>query len=86
MLIQLILADHIKARIDAQRKVLLARQADARPTTLDRTLKTGREFARQAKAALLRMNMLKADFVVRRTDAGADSAMAVDTDRASTPL
>ena len=91
-LIQLVLAESINARIDSQRKVLVARQSDARLTTLDRSLKTGSEFTRQSKAALLRMNMLKADFVVRRSDGGhggasmGESAMAVDGERASTPV
>ena len=92
-LIQLILAESIKARIDSQHKVLLARQSDARSATLDRTLKTGREFTRQSKAALLRINMLRADFVVRRAEgqgdrggAGSDTTMMAVDDRAGTPV
>ena len=80
----------IKARIDALRKALHTRQADVSAQTLEHALQSGQDFQRQTKAALLRMNMLRANFVVQREDPTssgnataltADNAMAVDLDR-----
>lgn len=65
---QLVQDGSIKARIDAERKALLASQADVRAATLDQALASGHTFTRQSKAALLRMNMLRADFVVRPSE------------------
>jgi COP9 signalosome complex subunit 1 len=81
-LVQLVQDGSIKARIDAERKALVASQADVRAATLDQALTSGHAFTRQSKAALLRINMLRADFVVRPADSTPASAAATTTGEA----
>jgi len=89
-LVELIQSRDIKARIDGLRKALHTRQADVSAQTLEHALQSGQDLQQQAKAALLRINMLRANFVVQREDSAgsggtaalaADNAMAVDLDR-----
>ncbi|KAH7686844.1 26S proteasome regulatory subunit Rpn7/COP9 signalosome complex subunit 1 protein [Dioscorea alata] len=55
----LITENQIQARIDSHNKILYARHADQRNATFQRVLQTGEEFNRDAKAMLLRANLLK---------------------------
>ena len=61
----LIMVKQIPARIDSQAKVLHARHADQRTATFATALKVGEEFMRDTKALLLRINLMRADFVVK---------------------
>ena len=63
----LIMQKHIAARIDSQSKVLYARQADQRTATFAAALKMGEEYMRDTQALLLRINLMRADFVVKGT-------------------
>ena len=64
-LAKLIMAGQIPARIDSHNKVLHARHADQRTATFATALKVGEEFMRDTKALLLRINLMRADFVVK---------------------
>eukprot|EP00252_Welwitschia_mirabilis_P017230 TRINITY_DN38206_c0_g1_i1.p1 TRINITY_DN38206_c0_g1~~TRINITY_DN38206_c0_g1_i1.p1 ORF type:complete len:440 (-),score=62.48 TRINITY_DN38206_c0_g1_i1:314-1633(-) len=57
----LIMDNQIQARIDSHRSILYARHADQRNTTFQRVLQTGEEFDREARAMLLRANLMKHD-------------------------
>lgn len=61
----LIMDNQIQARIDSHNKILYARQTDQRATTFEKAVETGGQYQRSSKALLLRLNMLKSDFVVR---------------------
>ncbi|KAL5727644.1 COP9/signalosome complex subunit Csn1 [Ranunculus cassubicifolius] len=61
----LITDNQIQARIDSHSKILYARHADQRNATFQRVLKMGGEFDRDAKAMLLRANLLKHDYNAR---------------------
>jgi COP9 signalosome complex subunit 1 len=69
-LAQLIMSRQIAARIDSQRKVLHARNADARASTFEAAVKMGDEYLRETRALVLRINMMRADFVVRGAGEG----------------
>lgn len=56
---KLALCGLLQARIDSHNKILYARHADQRNATFQRVLQTGEEFNRDAKAMLLRANLLK---------------------------
>jgi hypothetical protein len=64
----LIMAKQISARIDSQNKVLHARQAEQRAQTFSAALKMGEDYVRETKALLLRINLMRADFVVKGND------------------
>ena len=64
-LASLIMAGQISARIDSHNKVLHARHTDARAGTYATALKMGDEYIRDTMALLLRINLLRADFVVK---------------------
>jgi len=55
----------ISARIDSHNKRLYARQTDQRTATFDKSLKMGDEYQSNTKTLLLRINLLKNDFVVK---------------------
>jgi COP9 signalosome complex subunit 1 len=64
-LAKLIMAQHIPARIDSQANVLYARHADQRTATFTAAHKAGEEHMRDMRALLLRMNLMRADFIVK---------------------
>jgi len=64
-LAQLIMSGQIPARIDSQAKVLYARNTDQRTATFATAIKMGEEYMRDTKALLLRINLLRADFIVK---------------------
>jgi len=64
-LAQLIMKGQIPARIDSQAKVLHARNIDQRTATFSAAIKMGDDYIRDTKALLLRINMLRADFIVK---------------------
>jgi len=55
----------ISARIDSHNKRLYARQTDQRTATFDKALKMGEEYQNSTKTLLLRVNLLKNDFIVK---------------------
>jgi len=55
----------ISARIDSHNKRLYARQTDQRTATFDKSLKMGDEYQSNTKTLLLRINLLRNDFVVK---------------------
>ncbi|KAL6079646.1 COP9/signalosome complex subunit Csn1 [Balamuthia mandrillaris] len=61
----LIMEGSIQARIDSQNKILYARTANQRCVTFEKALKMGEEYQRNTKAMLLRVDLMKHDFVVR---------------------
>jgi COP9 signalosome complex subunit 1 len=62
---RLIMEGSIQARIDSHNKRLYARQTDQRGTTFEKTVSMGDEYQMNTKALLLRVNMLRNDFVVK---------------------
>ena len=64
-LAKLIMSQQIAARIDSQNKVLHARRTDQRTTTFSAAIQMGDEYMRDTKAMLLRINLMRADFVVK---------------------
>jgi len=72
----LILSKEILARIDSQNKILYARQVDQRGSTFQRALAVGHDYERHAKMALLRVNLVRANFVIR-SDKKEDNPTAV---------
>jgi len=64
-LAQLIMKGQIPARIDSQAKVLHARNTDQRTATFNAAIKMGDDYIRDTKALLLRINLLRADFIVK---------------------
>lgn len=64
-LAQLIMDGKIASRIDSQNKVLYARTADQRTATFSKTLGLGADYLRETRALLLRINLMRADFVVK---------------------
>lgn len=64
-LAKLIMSQQIAARIDSQNKVLHARRTDQRTTTFSAAIQMGDEYMRDTKAMLLRINLMRADFIVK---------------------
>jgi len=62
---RLIMDGSIQARIDSHNKRLYARQTDQRTSTFEKTLQLGDEYQESTKALLLRINLLRNDFVVK---------------------
>jgi len=62
---QLIMENQIQARIDSHNKRLYARHVDQRSATFEKTLQMGEEYQNNAKAILLRVNVLRSDFIVK---------------------
>jgi len=61
----LIVEGSINARIDSHNKVLYARKTNLRSSTFDTSIKMGETYQRNTKAMILRMNILKRDFIIR---------------------
>jgi len=61
----LIMSKQIHARIDSQNKVLHARHADQRTSTFAAAIQMGDDYMRDMTALLLRINLMRADFVVK---------------------
>ena len=64
-LAKLIMAGQIPARIDSHNKVLHARHADQRTATFQKALAMGDDYVRDSMALLLRINLMRHDFVVK---------------------
>ncbi|KAF7723621.1 cop9 signalosome complex subunit [Apophysomyces ossiformis] len=66
-LISLINGDHgrIEARIDSNRKILCTKRPELRKKVFKQALDAGDNYELAAKALMLRMNLLKADMIVR---------------------
>ena len=64
-LASLIMTKQISARIDSQAKVLYAKQVDQRTQTFAAALKMGEDYMRDTRALLLRINLMRADFIVK---------------------
>jgi len=62
---KLIMESKIQARIDSHNKRLFARQTDQRSSTFDKTFQIGEEYQENTKATLLRVNLMRNDFVVK---------------------
>jgi len=61
----LIMAGQIPARIDSHNKVLHARHADQRMSTFQKALSMGDDYVRDSMSLLLRINLMRNDFVVK---------------------
>jgi len=61
----LIMDSSIQARIDSHNKVLYARHTDQRNLSFEKAVKMGQEYERNTKGMLLRMNLLKNDFIIK---------------------
>jgi len=66
----LIMARQIAARIDSQAKVLHSRQIDQRSATFASAIKMGEDYLRDMKALILRINLMRADFIVKGSGEG----------------
>jgi len=64
-LARLIMDDSIQARIDSHNKRLYARHIDQRSATFEKTIQVGEEYQENVKGTLLRMSLLRSDFVVK---------------------
>jgi len=64
-LAKLIGTGQIPARIDSHNKLLYARHDDQRSATFQKALAMGEDYMRDTKALLLRINMMRNDFVVK---------------------
>jgi len=62
---RLIMEGVISARIDSHNKRLYAKQTNERASTFDKTIKMGETFQNNTKSTLLRVNLIKNDFVVK---------------------
>eukprot|EP01114_Cavostelium_apophysatum_P008037 TRINITY_DN2029_c0_g1_i1.p1 TRINITY_DN2029_c0_g1~~TRINITY_DN2029_c0_g1_i1.p1 ORF type:complete len:458 (-),score=136.28 TRINITY_DN2029_c0_g1_i1:39-1412(-) len=62
---KLIMENLIQARIDSHNKRLYARHTDQRSSTFERSFQMGEEYQDNAKSMLLRINMLRNDFMVK---------------------
>eukprot|EP01090_Pellita_catalonica_P002886 TRINITY_DN124_c0_g1_i1.p1 TRINITY_DN124_c0_g1~~TRINITY_DN124_c0_g1_i1.p1 ORF type:complete len:462 (-),score=72.98 TRINITY_DN124_c0_g1_i1:22-1407(-) len=63
----LILEGAIQARIDSHNKILYARQTNQRSTTFEKALRMGEQYQTETRAMLLRVSMMKNDFVIHQT-------------------
>jgi len=61
----LIMAGQIPARIDSHNKVLTASHADQRAATFQKALAMGDDYVRDSMALLLRINLMRHEFVVK---------------------
>ncbi|XP_022211115.2 COP9 signalosome complex subunit 1b-like [Drosophila obscura] len=71
---QLILDGHIQARIDSQKKILYAKQADQRSSVWERALVLSKKYQRQTRMLILRAAMLKSRVVVTADSDARDQA------------
>ncbi|KAJ3192693.1 COP9 signalosome complex subunit 1 [Irineochytrium annulatum] len=64
-LAQLIIGNHIQARIDSHNKVLRSKQSDKRSQVFGSSLTMGSEYQKQSKFLLLRISLSRQDMVVQ---------------------
>jgi len=64
-LAELIGEGRIQARIDSANKVIYARNSDQRNATFQKSMNMGSAYVRNVKSMLMRMSLIKHDFVVR---------------------
>ncbi|KAF9138928.1 cop9 signalosome complex subunit [Mortierella sp. GBA39] len=64
-LVSLIIGGQIEARIDSQQKILWAKQTNKRSAIFDRSTAMGQDYEREAKALVLRMQMMNHGLVVK---------------------
>jgi len=64
-LAELIGDNRIQARIDSANKVVYARNSDQRNNTFQKSLSMGTAYVRNVKSMLMRMSLIKHDFIVR---------------------
>ncbi|KAL1498555.1 hypothetical protein AB1Y20_013874 [Prymnesium parvum] len=64
-LASLISSGQIEARIDSHHKVLYARHDDQRSATFRKVLSMGEDYMRDTKALLLRINLMRHDFILK---------------------
>jgi len=64
-LAELIGDNRIQARIDSANKVVYARNSDQRNATFQKSMNMGTAYVRNVKSMLMRMSLIKHDFVVR---------------------
>jgi len=64
-LAKLIMDGSIQARIDSHNKRLYARHTDQRSSTFQNAVKVGDDFQRNSTALLLRVNLMRNDFIVK---------------------
>jgi COP9 signalosome complex subunit 1 len=69
-LAELIGDNRIQARIDSANKVVYARNSDQRNTTFQKSMSMGTAYVRNVKSMLMRMSLIKHDFVVRHPKSG----------------
>jgi len=62
---RLIMDGSIQARIDSHNKRLYARTTDQRSATFEKTIQMGEEYQDNTQSLLLRVNLLRNDFVVK---------------------
>jgi len=62
---RLIMDNSISARIDSHNKRLYARTTDQRSSTFEKTISMGDEYQENTQALLLRVNLLRNDFIVK---------------------
>ena len=76
---KLIMSSQIHARIDSQNKVLHGRTDDQRTVTFTNAIKMGDEYMRETQALLLRINLMRADFIVKGSgDSGPSKSSRQD--------
>jgi len=76
----LIVENAISARIDSQKKILMARTTDQRTAVFEKSLILTNEFQDQTECMLLRMNMLRNDVLVKpNKNQGASEASSKDS-------
>jgi len=69
---RLIMDNSIQARIDSHNKRLYARTTDQRSATFEKTITMGEEYQENTQSLLLRVNLLRNDFVVKPPRRGGD--------------
>lgn len=62
--------DLIKAKIDSNAKLLYSRKSDTQRETYIKALHLGKTYIRETENALLKMNMIRSDMVLKREQKG----------------
>lgn len=71
----------IAARIDSHNKRLVAKHSDERAATFQSTLAVGQEFQVATRALLLRVNLVRANFVVKPGNKGGQAMIGASKER-----
>lgn len=71
----------IAARIDSHNKRLVAKHADERASTFQSTISVGQDFQVASRALLLRVNLVRANFVVKPGNKSGQSMIGASKDR-----